>query len=54
MTDGFSGADLQGFVNEAKKSVIRSSLMGDVRDWLNMGDFKAALQAKAASSIKRV
>ncbi|HPC28369.1 MAG TPA: AAA family ATPase, partial [Candidatus Methanomethylicus sp.] len=54
MTDGFSGADLQGFVNEAKKSVIRSSLMGDVRDWLNMGDFKAALQAKAASSIKNV
>jgi len=53
MTEGFSGADLQGFVNEAKKSVIRSSLMGDVRDWLNMDDFKAALQAKASSSIKK-
>jgi len=52
MTEGFSGADLQAFVNEAKKSVIRSSLKGEVRDWLNMSDFSAALQAKATSSIE--
>lgn len=49
MTEGFSGADLQAFVNEAKKSVMRSSLKGDVRDWLNMSDFRAALKAKATS-----
>lgn len=53
MTEGFSGADLQEFVNEAKKSVIRASLKGDARDWLNMDDFKTALTAKQSSSIGR-
>ncbi len=53
MTEGYSGADLQEFVNEAKKSVIRASLKGDARDWLNMGDFKTALETKNASSISK-
>ncbi|MEM2126073.1 MAG: AAA family ATPase, partial [Candidatus Methanosuratincola sp.] len=44
MTEGFSGADLQELVNEAKKSLIRATLKGEIRDSLEMEDFLEALQ----------
>ena len=52
MTEGFSGADLQEFVNDAKKSVIRQTLKGEARDWIGMDDFREALQRKKKSELR--
>jgi len=46
LTEGYSAADLQELVNEAKKNVIRSTLRGEARDWIEMEDFRVALKKK--------
>ncbi len=51
MTEGFSGADIHELVNEAKKSLIRATLKGEVRDSLEMEDFLEALKRLSESSI---
>ncbi|RWX73031.1 MAG: hypothetical protein Metus_1005 [Candidatus Methanosuratincola subterraneus] len=53
MTEGFSGADLQELVNEAKKSLIRATLKGETRDSLEMEDFLEALQRIRGSLVSR-
>lgn len=46
-TDGFSGADIQEFVNEAKKSVLRRKIKGDqTAEAITESDFDDALKAK--------
>jgi transitional endoplasmic reticulum ATPase len=46
-TDGFSGADIQEFVNEAKKSVLRRKIKGDqAAEAITESDFEEGLKAK--------
>ena len=46
-TDGFSGADIQEFVNEAKKSVLRRKIKGDqAAEAIKGSDFEEGLKAK--------
>ena len=51
-TEGYSGADIQELVNEAKKAELRQALQGGSRTTLTKEDFAQALQSKARSSIR--
>lgn len=52
-TEGFSGADLQEFVNEAKKVVLRRSLKGDQMTAISQTDFAEALDSKRRSVTRK-
>ncbi|MEN3016036.1 MAG: AAA family ATPase [Candidatus Methanosuratincola petrocarbonis] len=53
MTEGFSGAELQELVNEAKKSLIRATLKGEIRDALELEDFLEALRRIRGSLVSK-
>lgn len=51
--DGFSGADIQELVNEAKKSVLRRKIKGDKGgESINPGDFESALKIIKETLLK--
>ena len=53
LTEGFSGADIQELVNEAKKVVLRRMMAKkDESEAITMEDFMVALKNKTSGKIK--
>lgn len=52
LSDAFSGADVQEFVNEAKKSVLKRKIKGDATaESVTEADFRKALSVKKRSRV---
>lgn len=49
MTDGYSGADLAGLCDRAKRSALNRQLESGVEEQVNMADFKAAIKKVSPS-----